>query len=221
MNAHQIETEAKYLIESTQELEKIFAILRSYSYKIIQIEKVHIQDQYFDTAQWAFFQNGWAYRWQFSQDRLIAGLKSLDSSDSAIQKRQEIEIELAHKPEALSQLPDGEFANKIRDIQKQNQLIQLFSIDKKRTKYLITLDETQFELAYDHVDTDIPYLPMNQKSEDTSYKEVEIELKKGRYKHLLNLTHILENQLTLEISWLNKFERGLQSTNQKPPSLKH
>jgi CHAD domain-containing protein len=109
-------------------------------------------------------------------------------------------------------------AQRVRQIAGPETPREIFSVHKKRQRYLLRPDrQTTIELALDLADIRSAEAPKSGAPGKLVFRELEMELVSGAREHVDRLSAVLERDFGLLPARLSKYERGLQASGLQPP----
>jgi len=162
-----------------------------------------VRDIYLDTADRVILAAGFACRRRERDEDMQITLKGLGNAESAIHRREELEISLpADQPP--TQWPAGPVRDYVLSLIGESPLTPLFDLQQRRFVRHVTQDERSVaELSLDEV-----FLSIGDREE--TYLELEIELTdQGTDSDIVAITRYLKEELALTPEPRSKFERAL------------
>jgi len=198
-----MEIEAKFALPDMDTFQRLLTVdrLAGFSLSAGRIQQVH--DTYLDAVGRLILQAGYACRRREQNEGILITLKGLGGTQSAIHRREELEIWI---PSDLppTQWPDSPARARVLQLIGAAQLLPLFELQQMRTVRRVSQDERWVaELSLDDV-----YVKAGHREQ--AYLEVEVELKsKGNEDDLSVLVACLRDEWKLRPEPLSKFERAL------------
>ena len=211
------EVEAKFLIENPAQIARLIENLRASGLDVQPLSPVEVVDRYLDTPDWQVFQAGWTYRWRDAGGCRKVGLKSATLTERSVQKREEVEQQVAEFPGNSDRVPTGQVAQRLNAV-RPAKLHELFKVHNHRRLFSVrSAQGVLIELAIDHAAITATVPPKKGAPGRLEFEELEIELKEGTEESFQELAGTIEEQFGLLPSRLSKFERGLQAVGVCPP----
>ena len=200
------ELELKFLI-STEAAEQLPALVAEIA-TIVQTDENKLVNAYFDTAENWFRRHDFGLRSREKNGQYEQTIKLAGKHHGALQMRPEYNLPCAGVVPQLAAFPlevwPEDTANKAAIAQLQQSLIELFSTNFIRKRWLLQLeDETKVELVFD-----LGQVIAGGNSQAIS--ELELELISGEAKHLFIIARHLMRHLAMRTGWLSKAARGYQ-----------
>ncbi|NOZ72654.1 MAG: CYTH domain-containing protein [Chloroflexi bacterium] len=204
------EVELKYKVIDNSQLPILLNAPSLGEYRVGTFCSRRIVDAYFDSADWALAQAGYALRFRQSDGTAVVQLKSLTPPQGGIHRRLEISVPTSNpiQPESW---PEGRARELALTSLRDQRLQLLFYVIQIRKQAPLRLAGVAIaELSIDHVTWQ-----MDGRS-DTNWI-VEVELKPGQDpSHLTRLQHILDAYSFLQMTAQSKYERGLALIQRSP-----
>ena len=196
------EIELKLLL-SDEDLKKLLqldfvkASLREESKTVRQLSS-----SYYDTKDMVFRNHGIAYRVRDKGDGgFEATVKATLKKQGGLAERIELNIPLTENKVVLEGFKELGFAYELTDLAPQG-VEKLFSVDVKRTTYLLDYEGAVIELAVDK-----GFVIAGASKDEID--EIELELKDGEAQALLNFAQRAGKEVTLKEEERSKYARGL------------
>ena len=196
------EIELKLLL-SDEDLKKLLqldfvkASLREESKTVRQLSS-----SYYDTKDMVFRNHGIAYRVRDKGDGgFEATVKATLKKQGGLAERIELNIPLTENKAVLEGFKELGFAYELTDLAPQG-VEKLFSVDVKRTTYLLDYEGAVIELAVDK-----GFVIAGASKDEID--EIELELKDGEAQALLNFAQRAGKEVTLKEEERSKYARGL------------
>ncbi len=174
-----------------------------FSYYIKQLS-----NHYFDTNSLALRHQKIALRTRGTQcdgdvELFEQTIKTSGRVTAGLHQRPEYNVDIDNDKPILALFPSSIWQETTDLNQLQQDIIELFSTNFTRHTWLITLDNTQVELAFDSGEIACQGFDIK-----TSIYEIELELLTGDTKDLFSLTQLLFSKLALRPGQLTKAARG-------------
>lgn len=213
------EIEAKFLLQAPEQLDQVLVTCRALGFAVTPGATDLIVDRYFDTPNWDIFHAGWAYRCRERGRSQTLSLKAVGEGErqGAVFVRAELEQHLPASRRPNGVLPEGPVAERLGNMINGDRRQELFRIRNRRTTYdVVAADKsaTTIELAFDRTQI----LATEDDASGMAFLELELELKTGSSRSLVELAQALEKRLGLLSAQLSKFERGLQAAGLEIPT---
>jgi triphosphatase len=194
------EVELKYLTLSDDVSAKIFRLLKerelSYSHHV-----KHLSNCYFDTAELALRHLDMGLRIRVCGSHIEQTIKTAGIVVGGLHQRPEYNVDITSSFPELSLFPQDIWPNKREAQNLQTQLIPLFNTDFTRETWLVTIEDSVIELAFDQ-----GTISSNGRSVDIC--ELELELVSGDKQGLFALAQCLFHSLSLRPGTQSKAARG-------------
>ncbi len=198
-----MEIEAKFAVLNPDRFHELQSATEIGEFALSTGRMREVYDTYLDTSDRRILAAGYACRLRQQDEMVIAALKSLESAEGAIHRREELELVL---PEVLppDRWPDSPLTNHVQRLAGQAPLDPLFSLSQLRRVRPVFAGERQIaEMSLDDVRASFG-------EREESYLEVEVELRpEGTEDDLRAIVVQLEALEGLVPERLSKFERGL------------
>lgn len=167
------------------------------SFSIISMNAI-----YFDTRDLDLLQNNYVIRIRKENGVKVCTLKKKKKElDSGVLIRDEWNKEIITNSYSLDYFP--EVADKLNDIVKDKKLVEIIETDFIRRKIDINYKSSQLEFAVD-------YGKIKSNNNELPILEVEIELKKGLEKDILDFIDEYLTIYNLNVVTYSKFSRGVE-----------
>jgi triphosphatase len=173
----------------------------------------HLQSTYFDTADWRLHNAGVSLRIRSDEaEKSFWCIKSLGWGANSTFGRNQFEVS------ALGVQPDlGQFgpdvAQHLSQIIGQNEIAQRFSIGVHRQSLLLRHRSSELEITLDAGE-------VSAGSAREEFNEIELELKAGHERHLIDFAMLLLQELPLSLNFVTKADRGFALVTRRPASWK-
>ena len=209
-----MEIEAKFTVPDPGVYWRLQTTERLAGYELSTQEIRNIRDTYLDTSQRFILAAGYSCRRRRRPEGILMTLKSLDKTQGAIHRRQEIEIALdSDLPPA--EWPDSAARALVLELSKQKPLIPLFEL--RQTRIIRMLQQNEQPLA--EFSLDKVSLIVNGRKQ--VYHELEIELLPAASEQILvAIVDYLQNEWHLQPEPRSKFERALTLVDSMPQNHK-
>ena len=192
------EIELKFLVTSDVG-SRLPALLQSY--QISEHDQQHLANTYFDTADLALGSIKAGLRIRSQNGKMEQTVKLAGSQVGGLHQRPEYNVPLTvHSPD-LSLFSAGIWPEKFNVEQVQQSLQPLFSTDFLRQRWLVTIDDTDIELALDAGEVQSGF-------QREAIHELELELVKGDVSQLFELADELVKAGGLRLGAISKAQRG-------------
>lgn len=200
------EIELKYLVVNRDASSKIFSLLKSlrlpFSYQIKQLANC-----YFDTADLTLRHLDMGLRVRTCKAHIEQTIKTAGIVVGGLHKRPEYNVDIDSAFPTLSLFPQNIWPEGQSIEHIQNHLVALFDTDFVRETWLISLGDTEIELAFDQG-------VISSEGRTTDIREIELELVKGESEQLLTLAEKLFHVLTVRPGIQSKAARGYRLFHQ-------
>ncbi|MDW7731608.1 MAG: CYTH domain-containing protein [Methanolobus sp.] len=198
-----MEIEAKFLLSDEEVFQKLSVVDSIGTFAVENMLKSNFTDTYFDALDMALYSSGYSFRCREKPGKIAYTLKSLDKTDSAIQKREEIEVIVPEKCE-ISELEEGRLKSLVSQVIGSGKLFPLFQVLHERTTCdLKDNSRNVAELSLDDV-------TINCEGNEKAYLEVEVELQEGTEEELHSLVDVMVEDFGLIPGSNSKFDNGLE-----------
>jgi len=212
LEATMAEVEAKFLIRTNDQVDKVLATLDELGYRKTEGGTGSHVDTYFDTPDFDIFRAGWTYRCRQHGGKSSLNLKSCGRQEGQVFVREEIEQTL---PDArlspLQSLPPGPVQKYLEGIVDNRRCRRLFRVASQRRVLGLTSpgdNPSQIELDLDK--TRITAERADDKAPGSfEFMELELELESGEPKAVDKLATLLFDELGLTPAQFSKFDRGI------------
>lgn len=200
------EVEAKFILESAQDVDAALRVLAAHA-TLHALDSVRNEDIYLDDRRGRLREAGWSCRLRTREPGgdLCLQMKQLDGPHAAVHVREEIEQPLFLVPEmplALVELDEGPVREALADI-GCGRLRPQFVLDTARRRYrAITADHMELEVCADR-----SAVVAGQRGVLSRFNEIELELMSGSLEALERLSKRLVDR-GLRGSRLSKYDRG-------------
>ncbi len=198
-----MEIEAKFIIPDPQTLERLKQAERLADLALVAEQTLHVRDTYLDTRDRRLLAAGYAVRLRKQDDTFLVTIKSIESAEGAIHRREEYEIRVpANQPP--TEWETSTARTLLLSIAGTEPLAPLFHLDQTRTICRVRCGEREVgELSLDQVQIAVD-------GKRDAFLELEMELKgQGTEEDLAKIATALEQEWTLTPEPRSKFERAL------------
>ena len=196
------EVELKYLTLSDDVSAKIFKILNerelSFSHSVKQLSNC-----YFDTADLALRKLDMGLRIRVCGSHIEQTIKTAGVVVGGLHQRPEYNVDMTSSFPELALFPKNIWPDSSTAPKLQGQLIPLFNTDFTREVWLVTIENSVIELAYDQGD-------ISSNNHHLEIRELELELVSGEKETLFTLAECLFHSLSLRPGTQSKAARGYQ-----------
>lgn len=175
----------------------------------------HLVSTYYDTRDMALRGESLSLRLRKTDSRIIQTLKSLAPAASGIHERNEWEQIVTGSEPEISALPVKKIKKRLKSDRKRNGLAAVFTTDMKRTAWQLRCGDDHIELALDLGEIRTP----DGKTEPVC--EVEMELKEGDKKSLLDLALAFNERIDFTLEERTKSDRGYALICKEHPTPQH
>jgi triphosphatase len=208
------EIELKYSLLDSHELDtseqimtKVSQLLSENELTFIHHEK-QLSNHYFDTPDLALRKSKVALRTRGTKCfgeacHFEQTVKTSGTIIAGLHQRPEYNVDIDNEKPIIALFPHTIWQSKTNIIQLQQQIVELFSTHFTRHTWLVNVDDTQVEIAFDCGEIAC----QNYLNKPRIY-EIELELVKGDTQALFVLTKLLFSQLSLRPGQLTKAARG-------------
>ncbi len=199
-----MEIEAKFILPDQETLHRLQALDQIATYTLGESRVHTLHDIYLDTVGRRLMTGGYACRQRDAGNRFYLTLKALPtSSEDAIHRREELEIEL-NEPPTPFQWPAGPLRDRVIELAGNEPLLPLIQLRQRRTvRPLLRDGKTIAEMGLDEVRLGVG------ENEHQEY-ELEIELTAaGMEEDLHTLAEMLQQEWHLTPQKLSKLQRAL------------
>lgn len=196
------EIELKLLV-SKSDLKKLLALdFVSAAIRPDSCRKRRVISSYYDTADWAFKNNGVAYRVRSNGDGTYeATVKTTLQNSAGLSERRELTVPLTSAKPKLDGFAELGLAEDLRELAPDG-VGKKFTVNVQRTTYLIDWEGAVIELAVDRG-------KITAGAASDKIDEIELELKEGEAGTLLAFAAKLAAAAPLFAEPRSKFARGL------------
>lgn len=198
-----MEIEAKFLLSDEDVFRKLSMVDSIGTFAVENMLKSNFSDTYFDTLDMALYSSGYSFRCREKPGKIAYTLKSLDKTDSAIQKREEIEVTVPEKCE-VSRLEEGRLKSLVYQVIGSGKLFPLFEVAHERT--ICNLKDNSRNVAELSLDD----VTINCEGNEKTYLELEVELQEGTEEELNSLVDVMVGDFGLVPGSSSKFDNGLE-----------
>jgi len=198
-----MEIEAKFALPDVDTFQRLQTVDRLAGFSLSAGRTHQVRDTYLDTVGRLILSAGYACRRREQSDGILITLKGLGGAQSAIHRREELEIWIpSNLP--LAQWPPSPVRERVLQLIGPAPLFPLFELQQTRTVRRVTRDERWVaELSLDDV-----YVKAGNREQ--AYLEVEVELKsQGKEDDLSVIVACLRDEWKLKPEPLSKFERAM------------
>lgn len=197
------EIEIKLQINDINEIGKI----RAYLKKLAQsnsnnLEKITMKAVYYDTKEGFLQKNKMAYRIRQEDKNIVATYKSGTINKNNVFERVEVNKNVQNLEPNINAFADENELWKTLKVLENSKFIPIVKTDFIREYILINWQESQIEIALD-------LGKIIGKNNEIPICELELELKNGNEKSLLDLKDILMKEFNIVPSTDSKYHRGL------------
>jgi inorganic triphosphatase YgiF len=198
-----MEIEAKFAVPDEATWLKLQTVDQIAGYALSPGETKHVHDTFVDTPDRAILAARHVCRKREVDGRILMTLKSGQTVEGAVHRREELEVTL-ERERPIGQWPPSEIRDRLLSIIGDVTLVPLF--DQRQTRIIrwaSRADRVVAEMSVDKVELSI-------KGREQSYFEVEFELKEaGTEEDLLVISAYLEDEWNLKPEQRSKFSRAL------------
>lgn len=171
-------------------------------------QEKRLSNSYFDTNELTLRQNRIALRTRGTKvsgepENFEQTIKTSGTVIAGLHQRPEYNVDIDNAKPTLSLFPDSIWQAKTDLVQLQKQITELFSTNFTRHTWLVNIDNSQVEVAFDCGE-----VAREGHSTKPRIFEVELELVSGDTQALFVLTKLLFSQLALRPGQLTKAARG-------------
>ena len=194
------EVELKYLTLSDDVSAKVFSLLNertlTFSHHVKQLSNC-----YFDTAELALRQLDMGLRIRVNGNHIEQTIKTAGIVVGGLHQRPEYNVDITTTFPELALFPDDIWPDSTTAQKLQAELIPLFNTDFTRETWLVTLENSVIELAFDQGE-----ISSNGRSVDIC--ELELELVSGDKNALFTLAEYLFHSISVRPGTQSKAARG-------------
>ena len=198
-----MEIEAKFAVPDEATWLKMQTVDQIAGYALSAGETKHVHDTFVDTPDRSILASRHVCRKREIDGQILMTLKSGQTVEGAVHRREELEITL-EREQPIGQWPPSEIRDRLLNIIGDVPLVPLF--DQRQTRIIrwaTKADRVVAEMSVDKVELSI-------KSREQSYFEVEFELKEvGTEDDLFVISACLQNEWHLQPEQRSKFSRAL------------
>lgn len=196
------EVELKFLIKK----EKVDSLASFLDARGMPIERLQIENHYFDTAKKDLHQHKIGLRIRRWNDQSEQTIKMAGSQVGAMSHRPEYNVDYSGRIPQLNLFPKDIWPLTIDPSDLQTKLQEQFRIDFQRRRWIFDIGNSSIEVAIDQGKIFVTSSSSN--SYEESICELEAELVSGSVEDLLQFSELLSQEFTLEIGTLSKAQRG-------------
>ncbi|MDG1751816.1 MAG: CYTH domain-containing protein [Thalassotalea sp.] len=194
------EVELKYLTLSDDVSAKVFSLLKERELSFSHNVK-HLSNCYFDTAELALRHLDMGLRIRICGSHIEQTIKTVGIVIGGLHQRPEYNVDITSSFPELALFPTEIWPNSEDAQRLQAQLIPLFNTDFTRETWLITLENSVIELAFDQGS-------ISSSGRSIDICELELELVSGDKHGLFTLAQYLFNAISLRPGTQSKAARG-------------
>ena len=196
------EIELKYLVLSESVSKKISTLLTKQKLDFTHKFKT-LTNCYFDTANLALRKLDMGLRVRGNGEQLEQTIKTAGIVVGGLHQRPEYNVDIEHSFPRLTLFPREIWPTNQNVEQLQSELISLFNTDFTRETWLVELNGSVIELAFDQGE-------INSQGQQALICELELELVSGQRDELFVLAGLLFSSLELRPGIQSKAKRGYQ-----------
>jgi len=205
------------LVTSEQIKTKVSQLLSENELSFIHHEK-QLSNYYFDTPDLALRKSKVALRTRGTKcvgedDHFEQTVKTSGTIIAGLHQRPEYNVDINDEKPIIALFPHTIWQPKTNITQLQQEIVELFSTHFTRHTWLVNVENTQVEIAFDCGEIAC----QNYVNKPRIY-EIELELVSGDTQALLVLTKLLFSQLALRPGQLTKAARGYSLYHESKPS---
>jgi inorganic triphosphatase YgiF len=198
-----MEIEAKFAVSDEATWLKLQTVDQIAGYALSPGKTKHVHDTFVDTPDRSILASRHVCRQREVDGQIVMTLKSGQTVEGAVHRREELEITL-ERERPIGQWPPGEIRDRLLSIVGDVALVPLFDQHQTRIiRWAARGDRVVAEMSVDKVELSI-------KGREQSYFEVEFELKEsGTEDDLAVLAACLQDEWHLQPEHRSKFSRAL------------
>jgi inorganic triphosphatase YgiF len=198
-----MEIEAKFAVPDEATWSKLQTVDQIAGYDLSAGKTKHVHDTFVDTPDRSILASGHVCRRREVDGQIVMTLKSSQTVEGAVHRREELEITLEREL-PIGQWPPSEIRDRLLAIIGDVALVPLFDQHQTRIiRWAKKADRVVAEMSVDKVELAI-------KGRAQSYLEVEFELKEvGTEDDLAVISACLQNEWRLQPEQRSKFSRAL------------
>lgn len=204
-----MEIEAKFAVPDKATWLKLQVVDQIAGYALSAGVTKHVHDTFVDTSDRLILASRHVCRQREVDGQIVMTLKSGQTVEGAVHRREELEITL-EREQPIGQWPPSEIRDRLLSLVGDVELVPLF--DQRQTRIIRWAsrgDRTVAEMSVDQVELAI-------KGRERSYFEVEFELKEaGMEEDLLVIGACLQDEWHLQPEQRSKFSRALELARQE------
>lgn len=179
---------------------------------ITQQDKSDLYNQYFDTPDYTLKQAGIGLRVRGKNHKYEQTIKLGGKVTGGLHDREEHNVALPDSHLDLALFTEVNWPQDIEPALIQAQIMPLFTTHFTRSRYLVSLNESQIELSYD-----VGQVSCNTQSSPIS--EIELELIAGNPNDIFTLAAQVASVLPVTLGTQSKAARGYQLASPEKPAL--